>query len=298
MASYPSADRLLEFKRIVELGSITSASHHLQIPRATLSRRLSQLEEDLGIRLLQRSTRQLALTTAGEELYVRARRIVTETHAAWDAVATRGGRPQGPLRIAVPDAEMARNTFFIEFARDFPEVSLEVVVRTGLLDLRAERVDVALMFGQVTDTSLIARRLWLSRRYCMASPAYLEREGTPESLEALSTRRCVVYEDTRGVPELRWPTKDGGFVDVLPGFTTNAWRMLVKAVQEGLGIGLIGVGGASGRSETEFGLVRLFPDDIEMIAPFSLVYVERDLQLPHVRAFIDRACDFWGAWDP
>jgi DNA-binding transcriptional LysR family regulator len=288
----------LEFKRIVELGSITAASQHLHVPRATLSRRLSQLEEDLGVRLLQRSTRQLALTAAGEELYVRARRIVTDTHAAWDAVATRGGRPQGPLRVAVPDAEMAQNAFFLDFARAFPEVSLEVVVRTGVLDLRAERIDVALMFGHVEDASLIARRLWLSRRYCMASPAYLEREGAPQTLEDLSSRRCVVYENTRGVPELRWPTKDGGFVDVLPGFTTNSWRMLVKAVREGIGIGFIGVGGASGRSETEFGLVRLFPDDIEMVAPFSLVYVERDLLLPHVRSFIERARDYWGSWDP
>jgi DNA-binding transcriptional LysR family regulator len=104
--------------------------------------------------------------------------------------------------------------------------------------------------------------------------------------------KCIVYRDSEGTPEVNWPVSDGSFVEVRPWLLTNSFRLMVQAVHAGLGIGLVPK--EERRKNPE--LVELFPGEVQKSEPFSLIYVERELQLPHVRAFIERASSYWKQW--
>ncbi|MES0808238.1 LysR family transcriptional regulator [Roseibium sp. SCPC15] len=292
MSRFPSADRLLEFKAIVECGSINAAAEHLQLTRPTLSRRLAELETQLSVRLLQRTTRELFPTPAGNELYLRAVRIAADVEATWCALQQLDDEPSGPLRISVPESELAAVPLFTDYAAEFPKVDLDVVVTNNKSDLRAAGVDVALVFGEIRDPSLIAKRIYTSRNIAMATQAYLDQHGMPETLEQLGQHECIVLRNSDGVPETRWPRSDGGHVEVQPRLLTSGFRLMVQAVHAGLGIGLLPERELLKNSD----LVSLFPNIVQRDDQFSLVYVEREFQLPHVRAFIERSNVFWRHW--
>ena len=262
------------------------------LTRPTLSRRLGELEGALERRLLQRTTRENFLTPAGEELYLRAERIATEIDAAWGALKQHDEQPRGPLRISVPDGEYAAAPLFTQFAVEFPKVELDVVVAPAGTDLRATGIDVALAFGDVKDPSLIAKSIYSNRNFAMATRGYLDRCGTPKHPDDLKHHDCIVLRDNEGLPQLRWPLAAGGTVEVRPRMLTSGFRLMVQAVQEGLGIGMLPENALDKNPD----LVALFPDLMFRDAPFKLVYVEREFQLPHVRAFIDRSDRFWRIW--
>lgn len=288
----PSADRLLEFKSIVEAGSISKASDQLNLTRPTLSRRLSELENALGTRLIQRTTRDLFLTPAGKELYIRAERIAAEIDATWGILKQHDEEARGLLRISVPDSEMAAVSLFTDFAADFPKVELDVVVANLGVDLRAAGIDVALVFGEISDPSLIAKSVYSNRNLAMATRGYLDKVGMPESPEDLQNHDCIVMRNNEGLPQLQWPLVEGGSIKVRPRMLTASFRLMIRAVYEGLGIGLL----PENALEKNPDLVALFPDRIVRHAHFKLVYVEREFQLPHVRTFIERSDKFWRHW--
>lgn len=291
-AQRPSADRLLEFKMIVDLKSITQAARQLQQTRPTLSRRFNELESQLGVRLLQRSTRSLRLTLAGEELYARASRILDDIDAAWNSARLFAGRPSGPLRIGVPADEIAANPFFLEFAREYPEVDLDVLVVDRDVEVRRAGLDVALLFGRPRDPELTVKSLFENRRVAMATKAFFEEHGLPRDVQELENMRCIVYRDGQGEPETLWPVKGAEPVRVQPWLLTNGYRLMLNAVLQGLGVGLIPVEEGYGNPS----LVEPFAGCIEKVEPFCIVYVERAFQLPHVRAFVDRAVDYGRRW--
>ena len=292
MARYPSTDRLLEFKAIVDCKSIKSAAEQLQLTRPTLSRRLAELEQMLGVRLLQRTTRDMYLTPAGNELYLRAVRIAADIEATWSALQQFDDEPRGPLRISVPDSELAAAPLFLDFATEFPKVDLDVVVTNQKTDLRAAGVDVALVFGEIQDPSLIAKRIFTSRNTAMATRSYLDTRGTPETPEQIAEHACITLRNSQGLPETRWPKVGGGYIEVRPRILSAGYTLMVQAVHAGLGIGLL----PDVELQKNPDLVELFPEVVQRNDPFSLVYVERDFQLPHVRAFIDRSNGFWQKW--
>ncbi|MGH0004245.1 LysR family transcriptional regulator [Pseudovibrio ascidiaceicola] len=292
MFKKPSADRLLEFKAIVDCGSIMAAAEHLQMTRPTLSRRLGDLEKMLGVRLLQRNTRSLFPTVAGKELYHRATRVVADIDAAWTAVQNYDSEPSGPLCVSLPESDMLAVPLFTEFAAKYPKVSLDVVVTNRRTNFRAASVDVAMCFGPVRDPDLIVKKLFLSRRIPMATKGYLDAAGTPATPEQLADHKCITLRDSDGLPETRWPTTAGGSIEIQPRLLSAGFRLMLQAVHSGLGIGLLPESELAKNPE----LVALFPDEVQSLKNFSLVYVERDFQLPHVRAFVDEASIFWKRW--
>gem|GEM_PF-4520756 len=225
------------------------------------------------------------------DLYHRATRIVADIDAAWDAVRHHDGEPRGPLRIGVPTNDLAADDFFVDFAVKFPRVELDVLVVRRDVDLRAAGVDVALQFGEIRDPGLIVKRLGQSVRFAMATREYLDTEGWPQTATDIADHRCIVYRDTDGLPEVRWPLVDGSMLEVRPWLLTNAFHLVLRAVNAGAGIGLI-----PETPLTSPDLVKLFPDQVQRADPFSLVYVDRDIQLPHIRAFTERANAYWGRW--
>jgi DNA-binding transcriptional LysR family regulator len=181
-------DDMVHFAAIVREGSLAAASRKLGVPVSTLSRRLSALERRLGVRLLERTTRALRLTEAGEAYYERCARIAVEAAEADALVRSHGKTPRGLLRVAAPPAlgTLLLGQLLTEYVHRYPAVRVEVVLGDRPVDLREDAFDVALRIGgPPSDGSYIIRRLGLSKAVLCASPAYLAEHGTPRSLEAL-----------------------------------------------------------------------------------------------------------------
>ena len=282
----PSADRMREFLEVVRAGSISEGARVLGLPRATLSRRMSGLEADLGIRLIHRRTTRLALTHAGEELRQRAQRIVADTEAAWDSVRRLDDTPRGLLRVSVTGPYFLR--LFTQFLCDFPEVRLEVLSSTRHVDLLAESVDVAMRIGEVKDQDLIARRVHSDRLIAVASPAYLERRGTPKTASDLASHDCIVGFAGEWTPNIRWPLLNGGQVNVRGRLSANEIDLIREAAQVGLGLALLA--SAIVVEDIEGGrLVPVLTREVGAEIPISLVYADREFVDPKIREFVDRA---------
>jgi DNA-binding transcriptional LysR family regulator len=281
-----SSDRLLEFVTVVDEGSISSAARKLGIPRATVSRRLTGLEEELGVRLLLRSTRSLAVTTAGAELAQRARRVIADVDATWEAVRRLDDQPRGLLRVSLPPGT-AYSKLLTDYAAAYPEVRLEVTTTTRHVDLRAEGIDVALRFGQVRDSTLIARRLWNARSGAVASPAYLDARGRPNEPPDLADHACLVGFTGAWHPAQSWPLRDGGTVKVNSSFTSNEILFLLDAAVAGLGVTVLPEMLVADLIAEER-LERVLPGIVGSESPASVVYPERRFLSAAVRTFVDR----------
>ncbi len=275
-----------EFLSVVDAGSISGAAKDLGLPRATLSRRMSKLEADLGVRLILRRTTRLALTHAGEELRQRAQRIVADATAAWDAVRRLDDTPRGLLRVSVTGPHFLN--LFTDFLRDFPEVRLEVQSTTRHVDLLTDGVDVAMRSGPVKDQNLIARRVHSDRLIVVASPDYLARHGTPKRAQDLAGHACVVGFAGTWTPSTKWPLWSGAHVPIVGRLSANEIDLIKEAAMKGLGLALIA--SAIVAKDIEAGKLKpVLRDQIGAEIPISLVYADREFVDPKIREFVDRA---------
>lgn len=287
----PSADRLREFVVVLEEGSISAASRRLDLPRATLSRRLSGLEAELGVRLLHRGTRRLIPTPAGEQLYTRARRIVADTDEAWAATRRLDDTPRGRLRVSTNLNTNIRG-LFATFARDYPELELEVTTSDRHVDLVGEGIDVAIRGGEIKDSQLIARRLFNDRSVAVASPEYLAGRGTPRAARELVNHDLIVGFGGTAAPSRTWPLWTGGELRVAHRHASSDMHLRIEWAIAGLGITMAPTGVVAPQVEAGR-LVRLLESEVGAPAPLSLVYVDREYQTPQVRVFIARALEFF-----
>jgi DNA-binding transcriptional LysR family regulator len=191
-------DRFLEmqtFTAVVDAGSFVRASETLGLSKAAVSRHLADLEERLGVRLLQRSTRRLALTEDGQLFYARARELLAGLAEAEAELATRSGEALGLLRINAPPAFGVRHLapLWGAFRERNPRVVLEVILSDRLIDPIEEGFDIAIRIGELTSSNLIARRLATTRRLLCASPDYLDRHGWPRTPDELAGHQVISY---------------------------------------------------------------------------------------------------------
>jgi DNA-binding transcriptional LysR family regulator len=189
------ANDLILFARVMEAGSFSRAADRTGLPKSTISRRITQLETELGEQLLVRSTRRLAITDFGERILDHARRLVDETDAASAMALHRQGTPRGALRVSMaPDMmEMDLVELCLKFASSYPEVRLELDLSPRRVDLVAERFDLALRAAErlPDDSTLVARKLADFRHGLYASPAYLDRHGMPTHPNELPSHGCL-----------------------------------------------------------------------------------------------------------
>ena len=174
---------LLLFARIVECGSFSLAAERVQLPKSTVSRRISQLEAHLGERLLQRTTRKLVLTEFGASLLEHARKVADETEAAGALAQHRQGAPSGLLRVSMPNdfANYAMGEMLAGFLHCYPAITLELDLSPRRVDLLAENFDLAIRMGDLPDdASLAARRVAFSTLGLYAAPSYTSLRGLPE----------------------------------------------------------------------------------------------------------------------
>ncbi len=291
-------DGLTDFVAIVDAGSVSAAARALDVPRATLSRRLARLEDRLGVRLVHRTTRKLAPSPAGEELYRRAERILAEVREAEEAIRRLDGVPRGRLRVSsVPiGQEMRIADLFLTFLERWPEVELELSSTARHVDLVAEGFDCALRGGVVRDQGLVARTIRTSRVCAWASADYLDRHGAPAGVDDLANHECLrSFDAISGRPASRWPCLDGSSILVSGRLVSSEMGLLVRAVMLGHGIALVPEEvldsiAAEGRHR----LVPVLPDTLGLRGRVSIVYPEREHLDPKVRAFVDHAVAFLG----
>jgi DNA-binding transcriptional LysR family regulator len=230
------------FVRAVEGRSLSSAASALSIPRSTVTRRLAQLEDRLGVQLLHRSTRSMSLTEAGEAFYPRASRLVSDAEAAFVEITESQSEPKGRLRVTAP-VEFGDSFLFamsVEFMNTYPDVALEMDLTNRQVDLIAEGYDLAIRAGRLADSSLIARKLLGVNFGVYASRDYLDAFGEPTAPAELTRHRIVHLG--RGAGPFEWNLRRGRdevTVPVQPALVVNHVPALREAVAGGVGVGLI-----------------------------------------------------------
>lgn len=190
-----SLEDVLAFVRVVETGGFSRAAERLGVSKSIISRRVARLEADLGVRLLNRTTRGIAPTDAGLEFKMRCADILRQLEAAREAVACRERDIAGTLRLAVPlSFGITRLAPAIAaFAAKHPRLAIDLSVSDRFADLVAEGFDAAIRVGVLADTSLMSRRLGTVQAFVVASPAYLAARGIPEKPQALTRHECLIY---------------------------------------------------------------------------------------------------------
>lgn len=208
----------LIFVKVVEHGSFTHAARQLGLPKTTVSRKVQELEERLGARLLHRTTRKLGLTEAGTVYFEHCQRIARELENAENAVNQLQGGPRGWLRVTAPYSLglMAITPLLTEFRAQHPEVRVEMLLSNERLDLISGEIDIALRIGALPDSSLVARRLATFRTLVCATPDYLARHGEPLTPEDLQHHRALALPAYRRGGRYVWPLSDGTRKDEFP----------------------------------------------------------------------------------
>ncbi len=230
-------NEVLVFARVVQGGSFTAAARLLGMPKSSVSKKIADLEERLGTRLLQRTTRTLGLTDAGRVYFERCARIVAEIEEAEHAVAEMQAAPRGLLRVSVPLSFGMLGPIVAGFLAEHPDVQAEMVCTDRVVDLVQEGFDIAIRAGTLQDSSLVARRLGTIQRVLVASPAYLRDHGSPRSPDDLPGHACIAFGGgpAPDVWSLQFENKRQD-VRVSPRLTVNDFEMILEAARAGLGI--------------------------------------------------------------
>ncbi|ACP21606.1 putative LysR family transcriptional regulator (plasmid) [Sinorhizobium fredii NGR234] len=233
-------DGIAAFVATAEAGSISAASRRLGLAKSVVSERLAELERILGTKLIQRTTRKLSLTENGQTFLPRAQRILREADEAAAELAARSGKLAGPLRLSAPVSFgiLHLAPALTKFIQEHPQIEVSVELDDRFVDAAAGGFDAVLRHGAIGDSRLIARRLATSRRLLVASPAYLEREGHPASIDELQHHCGILYSMREG--DWRFSTEHGWQV-VRPKAALRANNGLVmrEAAMAGLGITLL-----------------------------------------------------------
>lgn len=279
-------DDILVFHEVVEKQSFTAAGKQLELPTSTISRRVHRLEDRLGVRLLQRTTRRLRLTDAGRIYYQRSLQAVGALEEAEQAVSQLQATPRGLLRVTAPVDFHQFMPSMGEFLRKYPEVEVALDLSNRYVDLIQEGFDVAIRAGALADSGLVAKKLAVARFALVASSDYLEREGTPENVLELKTRECLINGTQ---PHATWKLlhkKKVVNVAVRGRLAANHLDMLLRAAQEDLGIALLPLVRCAPAINAGQ-LIEILPDACPTIGAVSAVYPSREYMSPALRVFID-----------
>lgn len=294
-AALPDLNDLYLFALVVDKGSFTAASPVAGLTTSRISRRIADLEERIGVRLLHRTTRKLALTAVGEIYYQHCKAMVSEAEAAAEAVEHIQVSPRGRVRVTCPvlTAQWSLGPIIVEFMQRYPEVQLSVAATDRIVDLVDEGFDVAIraQIEPLEDSYLVARPLGESRSRLVASPEFLDRHGRPARPDDL--RRLPTLAKSRPDTGYTWQlTGPDGQTSVIPHdplLDSDQWLVIKQAALAGLGVAAIPEELcpeiASG------GLEIVLPDWTLPSASLHIVYTSRRGLIPAVRSFIDFAAE-------
>ncbi len=282
------------FIDVVRQGSFAAASREHNLDPSSVSRAISGLEDELGIRLFQRTTRKLSVTEAGMNYFTRIEPLVGELRSANELTADASGTPRGTLRVTA--SVSFGHTFVVPrlaaFQNQHPELTVELHMSDAIVDLVSERFDIAIRLGRPVDSALIAQRLMQTKYYVCASPGYIERAAPLRTPEELSRHNCLVFPIAGFRTNWRFRSAGGQETEVpINGKSVISSASALKAcAMDGMGVALLP--GWLVEGEFECGsLVNVFPCHRVTATDFEtaawLVYPSRSYVPLKVRAFID-----------
>jgi DNA-binding transcriptional LysR family regulator len=240
MAKLPDFEALAIFAKVVELRSFAGAASELALSKATVSKAVGRLEERLGARLFNRTSRRLALTDAGQKLAERAARLLADGEAAENEALAQSAVPRGLVKLAVPMSFGVKNVapLLPEFLQTYPEVSIDLHLSDATVDLIGDGFDAGLRIARLPDSSLIARRLCGMPRFAVAAPSYLKRYGRPTHPMQLAQHKCFGYAYLSTPNVWHYTNAAGEQASVRPGgpLRVNNGEAVMPALIAGLGI--------------------------------------------------------------
>jgi DNA-binding transcriptional LysR family regulator len=293
-------DNLAVFLGIVEAGSLAGAGRRLRRSPPAITRSLNELEAEIGLRLLERNTRKLALTDAGQRLAAHARRLLADYEEAMRDTAGEAAVPRGTLRISAPLLFGRRHVapVVMAFLDAYPEVRVELALADRPVDLVEDGIDVALRIAHLDSSSLVARQVGSVRRIVAASPGYLARRGTPLVPNELTRHQIVLFANQANSADWRFssPGKGEMTVHVAGRFQVDRAEAAIAAAVAGHGV-VATLSYQMAPHLADGSLVRLLQDFELPPIPVQLVFPTARLMAPRLRAFIDFAAPRLAALD-
>ena len=281
---------LATFVKVVEQGSFARAADRLSVSTSAVSRQVAELEAHLDVRLLNRTTRRLSLTEAGQAFYERCVQLLADLEETESSVRSTAVEPKGTLRVTcgVTFGERYLAPAIAEFAGLHPQVSFDVDLSDRVVDLVEEGFDLAIRIGPVGNQALVSRRIGSTQFVCCASPAYLARHPAPVTPADLEQHACLGYTYAAVTSAWTFESRDGTrhTPRIVPRHRLNNGRMLAELAAAGLGIVLepdfiVAPEVRSGR------LQRLLTDYQPPRSPIAAVYPSRRHLSAKVRSFVD-----------
>lgn len=277
------------FCSVVENDSLAGASRALNVSPSVVSKQLSGLEDRLGVRLLNRTTRRVSLTDVGSAYYERCKRILADVDEAETAVSTAHSAPRGLLKVTAPTTFAHRHVapHLPGFLDRYPEVEVQLMVNDRVVDLVDEGIDVAIRIAQLKDSSLIARKLAVNHRMLVASPDYIAKWGMPARPEELANHAIITYAP--GNPINDWHFFIDGAEQIYRArgnIAMNNGDSVLQTVLAGGGLAMLAAFMA-GEYVKNGKLVTLLEDYVREDVPIYAVYPSGRHLSPKVRAFVD-----------
>lgn len=288
----PDLNALAVFALVAEERNFRAAADRMGVTRSAVSQTIRRLEEALGIALVQRTTRSVSLTEAGERLLAGVAPAIADMRAAIEAAGDLRGRPRGQLRLAVSSIaeRFLSGPFLAAFAEAHPEIRIDINVTDEEFDIVAEGYDAGVRLGEVIEQDMVAVPVaGDERQLAVCAPAYRDRFGAPSHPGELAAHRCIGWRPAPKVPPYRWEFAEEGkefSVAVAPEITTNDMALMIKLAVAGAGI-TFGME-ESFRPWIERGeLVPILEDFCPHFAGFYLYYPSRRNVAPKLRALVD-----------
>jgi len=283
---------LFYFVAVVDHAGFAPAARALNLPKSSLSRRVARLEDRLGVRLIERSTRRFAVTEVGREFHRHAQAALVEARAAEEAALQVVGEPRGVVRVSAPvtiaQGMLAR--VLPAFLERYPQVRVQMTVTNRRIDLINEGVDVALRVREVldTDADLKVRILGHDRAIVVASPVLVAERGMPQSLADLEGWPTLSHTESPGRQTWRMKLADGGHetLEHEPRLVAGDFELLIRMAASGAGAAYVPLTGAVAALRSGE-IIDLFPERYSSEGILHLVFTSRRGQLPAVSAFID-----------
>jgi DNA-binding transcriptional LysR family regulator len=286
----PSLDRLGGFLAVAEAGGFTAAAQRLDVNKTMLSQQIARLEGELGGALFTRTTRRVELTEAGRRLFDESAPLLRELEAAVARFGETSTGPSGTLRITAP-TDYAANVLgpaLAAFHREHPQLQVDLIATDEVLDLVGERIDIAMRFGWLRDSSLRAVKIGDFSQLVVASPAYLQGHGTPKKPEQLASHAWIALTLLRSPLTWRFTARSGRQVAVRmrPGLRASSPEGVLGLLRGGAGISVL-TDFATGNDLRSGTLQQLLPDWSLPSGGIHLVYPATRQPTGKVRRFID-----------
>ncbi|EDM69317.1 transcriptional regulator, LysR family [Moritella sp. PE36] len=288
---------MMVFLAVVETGSFTLAADRLGIPKANVSRKVSRLEQQLNITLLERSTRSQHLTEAGKRYLIHCKRVHEELDLATASVSELLHSYKGELKIgaSISTGQQILRPALATFMHQYPEINVQLNLVNRRVDFIEEGFDVVIRIGQLADSMLIAKKLGTATRTLFSSPAYLAKHGTPHVVSDLFTHQLLVMNPTNNDPTLNLVSTAGEAfsVNCKPRLLVDDFAILKQSLIDGLGIAVLP--DYMSREDVAAGrLVNILPNwGMEPVDVYAL-YPRHRAKIPKVKVFLEFVVEIYG----